>query len=151
MINLCRKIFLLETCKLIVIKKRLKLIIICLTLLSTIAIFKVSLESYENNDNESEYKIVILGDEQRTSYITVVTTLFLFGRSKHSKNQYGAWSNTMLKSLGAPIVAFIDFNWEQKFIERCRENNITGNLINPNKKIKLKLIHSFISRYSIYN
>ena len=83
----------------------------------------------EANSLDSDYKVVYLGNQQITSYTTVVTTLFQFGKSKHSSGDYDVWSTTMIKSLGAPIVAFIDFNWEKKFLERAKEFNLTGNTV----------------------
>ena len=79
------------------------------------------------NFHNNYFKIVYLGDQQHTSYITVITTLFYFGKCKHTNRDYDKWSKTMIKSMGVPIVAFIDFNWEKKFLERSKKYNITGN------------------------
>lgn len=116
-------------------KNRANILATCFAIFTILSIFKINDIHHENGiPNEldifdSNYKIVYLGNQQRTSYSTVVTTLFLFGKSKHSSSNYDEWSNTMIKSLGAPIVAFIDFNWEKSFLERAKQYNVTGKLI----------------------
>lgn len=116
-------------------KNRANILATCFTILTILTIFKMNSLHQESFINEtpneldifdSNYKIVYLGNQQRTSYSTVVTTLFLFGKSKHSSSNYDEWSNTMIKSLGVPIVAFIDFNWEKSFLERAKQYNLTG-------------------------
>ena len=103
-----------------------KILFICSILLVLEFIYKLNGRSeiilFVNNNSKTVY----LGDLQRTCYTTVVTTLFLFDKSKHSKDDYERWSNTMIKSIGAPIVAIVDYNWEKKFIERARHYNLTG-------------------------
>ena len=93
--------------------------------------FGVKIDIYGRSEtllfvNNNNGKTVYLGDQRRICYTTIVTTLFLFGKSKHSKDDYDRWSNTMIKSIGAPIVAIVDYNWEKKFIERARHYNLTG-------------------------
>ena len=85
------------------------------------------IQESEINNFDNDYKIVYLGDQRQTSHTTIVTSLFLFRKSKHSRNDYDKWSNTMIKSMGAPFVAFIDFNWEKRFLDRSKKNNLTGN------------------------
>lgn len=71
-------------------------------------------------------KIIYFGDRQRISYTTVLTTMYYFGKSKHSKKDYEKWSGTMTRSIGAPIVAYIDTKVEEKMIKRFRDYNLTG-------------------------
>ena len=105
--------------------------LLILTFIYKLYDFDVRIDIYGRSEtllfvNRNNGKTVYLGDLQRTCYTTVVTTLFLFGKSKHSREDYDRWSNTMIKSIGAPIVAIVDFNWEKKFIERARLYNLTG-------------------------
>jgi len=90
-------------------------------------ISKSSPDEFITNSEYSIYEIKHLGNPKHISLTTVVTTLFRFSKSKHASDAYDEWSKTMIKSMGAPIVAFIDYNWANKFIERCKLNNITGN------------------------
>ena len=71
-------------------------------------------------------RIIYFGDRQRISYTTVLTTMYFFGKSKHSKKDYEKWSGTMTRSIGAPIVAYIDTKVEEKMIKRFRDYNLTG-------------------------
>lgn len=48
-------------------------------------------------------ELVELGDQSRVAYVTVVTTLFYFCKSKHSRNYYDKWLTNMIKSLGVQI------------------------------------------------
>lgn len=121
----------------ILFKNRANILATCFTLFTIMSIFKMNGLHQENFDEtpnkldifDSNYKIVYLGNQQHTSYSTVVTTLFFFGKSKHSSSNYDAWSNTMIKSLGVPFVAFIDFYWEKSFLERAKQYNLTGKFI----------------------
>lgn len=79
-----------------------------------------------NQNFDINYKIVYLGDQGRTYNTTVIFTLFHFEKSKHPFTHYDRWSNRFIKSIGAPIVAFIDYYWEKKIIKRCQKYNITG-------------------------
>jgi hypothetical protein len=74
------------------------------------------------------YRVVTLGESKKNvkNHVTVVTTLFQFGKSKHPIEFYEMWSENMIKSLGTPFVAFVDFNWSHKFIKKCKEQNLTG-------------------------
>lgn len=84
------------------------------------------IDPIDPDDNENDSIAVYLGDQSRVSFTTVITTLFRFNKSKHSNDKYDKWSNTMLNSIRAPLVAFVDRTWATKFIERCQANNITG-------------------------
>ena len=118
-----------------VIRKFHNILFICSILLALTFIYKlydfgVRIDIYGRSEMilfvNNNGKTVYLGDQKRICYTTVVTTLFLFGKSKHSRDDYERWSNTMIKSIGAPIVAVVDFNWEKRFIERARLYNLTG-------------------------
>lgn len=89
-------------------------------------LFISNIENKSESRFDNNYKIVYFGDQRRISYTTIVTTLFLFEKSKHSSKEYNIWTNAMLKSLGVPIVAFVDYNWEKTFLERSKQNNLTG-------------------------
>lgn len=115
-----------------------------LTIFSVLLFFKMNSLHRENiinlnikndiNNNKSDisyhnvYKIIYFGNQQRYSYSTVVTTLFLFKKSKHTIINYETWSTTMIKSLGVPIVAFIDYNWEKSILKKAKKYNLTGKL-----------------------
>ena len=79
----------------------------------------------------STYEIKYLGDQTRESRTTVLTTLFHFGKSKHRVKEYEKWFSKMLASLGAPLIAYVDYYWAPKFIEKCQQYNLTGNKKNP--------------------
>lgn len=76
---------------------------------------------------DSAYEIRYLKNQKpiRTE-TTVVTTLFQFNKSKHSNKKYDRWSTKMIASMGVPIVAYVDFFWADKFIEKCNKYNLTG-------------------------
>ena len=95
-----------------------------------------NVNSKNNNGNHPnlcpniEYKTVYLGDQNMTSYTTIVTTLFIFTiNKKRSNSSYYEWSGRMIKSLGAPVVAYIGSSLEEVFTKRFKESNLTGNLI----------------------
>lgn len=85
-------------------------------------------KSLNKNKNNNIYEIVKLGDENRTntSYVTLVFAQFKFKKSKHSIESYENWSDVMMKSFGSPFVAFVDYNWSEKFIKKIQELNLTG-------------------------
>lgn len=74
----------------------------------------------------STYEIKYIGDQTRESRTTVLTTLFHFSKSKHRVKEYEKWFSKMLASLGAPLIAYVDYYWAPKFIEKCRHYNLTG-------------------------
>lgn len=83
----------------------------------------------------SVYNITYFGAAfNQTSYGTVVCSMFRFGKSKHSVKSYEDWTDNMMKSVSGPIVAFVDFYWADKFIEKSKLYNRSGS-INENKKL----------------
>ena len=129
------------------IRNCLKLLIFIIVPL--LAVFEIS--TFQNNDQKrmkkkssgryttniikpsslcSDYinfsKVIYVGDRHRISHTTVLTTMYYFGKSKHSKKDYEKWSGTMTRSIGAPIVAYIDTKVEEKMIKRFRDYNLTG-------------------------
>lgn len=74
----------------------------------------------------SVLEIKYIGNQSRESFTTVLSTLFYFKKSKHNPRKYKEWSNKMLKSLGAPLIMYVDSYWADYVITKCIENNITG-------------------------
>lgn len=87
----------------------------------------IQLDSSVRNNHSNIYYI---GNQSLESFTTVITTLFDLKKSKHKQNEYDKWSETMLKSMGAPLVAYVDNFWAEKFIKRCNELNLTGKVFN---------------------
>lgn len=80
---------------------------------------------------KSDYQTIHVGKQTNRTMntnITIVTTLFHFNKSKHSDSDYDKWSETMIKSLASPFVAFVDNYWADTFIKRCNQYNLTGTL-----------------------
>ena len=107
---------------------------ICLIIFVVNLFFLADFKSkYDNESNLCpfiKYKTVYLGDQNRTSYTTIVTTLFIFSiNKKRSNSSYYEWSGRMIKSLGAPVVAYIDYSLEEVFTKRFQKSNLTGNLM----------------------
>ena len=76
---------------------------------------------------KSPFQVVHLGDHTTiTSFATVVTALYRFNESKHTSQSYDIWSQILIKSIGVPLVAFLDNETAQSFIPQCILNNITG-------------------------
>lgn len=77
---------------------------------------------------EPSYDVRYLTDRKlaKRYLTTVVTTLFHFEKSKHADSSYEKWSDTMLASMGGPIIAYVDHYWADKFIEKCKSYNLTG-------------------------
>ena len=109
----------------------------CLTLFLYVCSSVIILILYEHihlnfidkrlKEADSRVQVVHLGKQNGAkSFITVVTALFLFNKSKHSNSSYDNWSHTMIKSIGVPMVAFVDNKTAPIFIQRCISNNITG-------------------------
>lgn len=71
-------------------------------------------------------RIEYIGNQSWQSYTTVITVLFNFKKSKHKHNEYEKWSEKMLKSIGAPFVAFVDNFWAERFIKHSKNFNLTG-------------------------
>jgi hypothetical protein len=88
-------------------------------------VFYVNLINNNEKEIKETYKITYLGYQRQSSYTTVVTVLFQFGKSKHSSDDYEKWSSTMISSLSGPVIAFVDYKWEQKFIDKFTKSNTT--------------------------
>ena len=76
--------------------------------------------------NKSKTKMVRIGEENKTSSVTIVTMLIKIPKSKHSYNDYKNWSSNMIDSLGVPFVAYVDEYWSESFIKLCQERNLNG-------------------------
>lgn len=61
-----------------------------------------------------------------TSFVTVVTCMFRSGRETHSRENFEKWSTTMIKSMGSPLVAFVDVAWADLFATRLSQANLSG-------------------------
>ena len=76
----------------------------------------------EREKEDKNYEVTYIGDQQQTSFTTVVTVLFQFNKSKHSSGDYDKWSSTMLSSLSGPFVAFVDYEWAPNLIAKLAES-----------------------------
>lgn len=70
-----------------------------------------------------------IGNQSIESFGTVITILFHFNKSKHKSDEYEKWSEAMIKSIGAPMVAYVDDFWANKLIKLCIKQNLIGNRI----------------------
>ena len=73
-----------------------------------------------------KYKSVYFGDESTVNNTTIVTNMFFIGTSKHSNSDYIEWLRIMIRSIGSPIVAYIDTKSEKTFVEEFQKYNKTG-------------------------
>lgn len=102
--------------------------IVCLIIshriIAYIFFYKPFLNKFLNNGSTFDIKHV--GNQRVTSFTTVITTMFRFKKSKHSDENYLKSSKTMFDSIKGPLIAFVDNFWAEKFIEMCKNKNITG-------------------------
>lgn len=88
-----------------------------------------SLKIKSKKTSVNKYEIKYFGEQNQTSYVTLVTSLFQPDKSKHSPRDYEKWTDTMLKSIGSPIVAFVDVQWSDFVVRQFTANNLTGKQI----------------------
>lgn len=102
------------------------LILITLTFLYLVPKYRGPNVYLIQDSSFSPYDIKYIGDQSRTSYTTVLTTLFHFVKSKHREDEYEKWFKNMLTSVDAALIAYVDEYWADEFVRQCRRHNRTG-------------------------